>query len=740
MRLAWVSIVLVTGLTPGCFSGADLIPPDIAGAQSALWIQDLGTARARAVFLGPDQQPTVVDRSRPLHVLHFDWRPDGIMELGVPFGSVRTVHNQPLPPPLMAYAWLPGQERAQVQLDALTLQSFGLPLPDIDTCALQGGCLAAEGVHRCVTPCPESQPAPPRPVDFDCPDDWLPMPGPPDSGLSLCAPEVHEFADCGADSYQGYGPDCQPLADCAAGGALWPEPPPGLGPIVYVDDDAPANGDGSIDRPFQGLVAALTIPGARILLAPGEYSTPSAFDNPGAQLVARCPTRTQLHGSQGMRLDTGPLTLSGLHLDLGSGTFSTLPGQSLTLQGVSIETSQPALTIQGALSARDLKVRAPTAIILLSGSADVSGMNFVGNQLLTCPSGTASLSDVRAQGTPTRAPMIRTYGCRAIDLERVHLDSSGADAIAVEQLPIDLRIHDAIIRGAKKNGLDAGIAQTATVTSHLFMQRVLFEELADHAFIVRGMDTVANQIVVLDSRGTAVELRQDPAQANSVEVNNLWVRATGQHLVRLGRTLTKALGTTVTGHNWVIEVPSPRADPAAVLSVRDGVVANLSQVYIAADEGLAVEVACATGTFEDLIIWGGDATGLNSQPINEITLRRMEIRERGVPDSVRNFGIRLETDRGCGRARTTLEDVRLPGCEGCGTGIFLVDNTTIRGTRVQVQGFVRGFDALEGGELLLTGGSVNGNRQGVLLQDLLGAHDRLRGVRLDNTQNVATAR
>lgn len=735
MRLAGVSIVLVAGLTTGCFSGADLVAPDVTGAQTALWIQDLGTARAQAVFLRPDQQPSVADRSQPLHVLAFDWRPDGIIEFGTPFGSVRTVHNQPLPPPLQAYAWLPGQERAEVRLDALALQSFGLPLPDIDACALQGGCLAQEGVHRCVTPCPESQPAPPRAVDFDCPDSWLTMPGPPDSGLSLCAPPVYDNLDCGAGEYQGHGPDCQPLADCAAGGALWPEPPAGLGPIVYVDDDAPANGDGSMDRPFQGLVAALSVPGARILLAPGLYLSPQTIDNPGAQIVARCPSRTLLRG-EGLRLDTGPLTLSGVHLELGAGTLGTSPGQALTLRGVHLEGLQSALTVRGPLSAQGLKVRAPTAITVRAGRSEVVGLDFVGDQAVHCAGGAISIADARTQGGQEAVPTILLDGCRSAALQNVHLEASRGHAVTVQQHPVDLSMADAIIRHAHKNGVDVANVATTTVTSRLDLQRVFFKNVADQAVRVRGMDTVANQIVVLDTRGTAVELLQDVVQANSVQLNNLWVRGSGEHLVRLGRTETPATGAIMQGHNWVIEVAGLRSDPNSVVMIRDGVQADLQQVYLSADAGIAMEVACATGTVQDLIILGGDATAIKSQPVNEFTVRRAEIRERDVPDRVRNFGVRLETDRACGLARTTLEDVSLAQCDGCGAGIFIVDSTSLRGTRVHLKGFLRGIDATEGGELLMAGGSIEGNRQGVVLRSLVGAHDLVRGVRFDNVLNV----
>ncbi len=736
MRLASVSIVLATGLTGGCFNGADLLPPDVAAAHSALWIQDLGTARARAVFLEPDQQPTVVDRSRPLHLLAFDWRPDGLMELGTPFGSVRTVHNQPLPPPLKAYAWLPNQERAEVQLDALTLQSFGLPLPDIDACALQGGCLAAEGVHRCVTPCPASQPAPPQQVDFECPAHWLPTPGPPNSGLSLCVPPVHDAVDCGPDEYQGPGPQCQALADCGSDGALWPQAPAGSGPVVYVDDDAPANGDGSAQRPLGELTSALEIAGARILLAPGEYESPEVISNPGAQIVGRCPSQTRVTTGRTMLVAQGPLSLAGLHIELGTASLGNAPGQALTLRGVYLEGSLSALTVQGPLSAQGLKVRASLGITVRAGSAEVVGFDFVGDQALLCEGGAISLDELRAEALQAEVPTLSLNGCRAATLKNMHIEASKDHAVTVNQHPIDLTIADAIITAGRKNGVDVANISTTTVSSRLDMRRVLFDNVADQAVKIRGMDTVANQIVVLNTRGTAVELRQDPVQSNSVQLNNLWVRGSGEHVVRVGRTDTPATRTTVEGRNWVIEVAGPRSDPGSILMVRDGVQVDLQQVYLAADSGIAIEVACATGTVEDLIILGGDETAIKSQPINEFTVRRMQVQERQSTDSLRNFGVRLETDRGCGRARTTLEDVSLAQCDGCGAGLFIVDGTALRGTRVHLKGFLRAVDGTEGGELLMAGGSIEGNRQGVVLPTLLGVHDRVRGVHFDNVLNV----
>lgn len=725
-------------LGASCLKGVAVPAPEVQGTQSLLWIQDFGGNAPKAIFLPAGQAPQTLDVGRSLHVLAFDWSPLGLVELGVPFEPEASGPTQPLPAPLAAF-----RLNEQLDLEAADvsglLASFVLPLPDIEACAAQGGCLARQGPHRCMKPCDESQPAPPEPVSFDCPSDWPSEPGPPGSGLTLCAPEVHPWAACETGTFQGFGADCRAMVECDSGTDPWPTPPAGEGPVLYVDAGAPPGGDGSMARPFRTLAEATSIPNARVLLAPGDYLSPDTFGTTDLQLAARCPSATRLLGASDITVSAGTLALRGVQVHMDVGPLLVSANASLTLDGVTVSAGQSGLSILGSLDARQVKLQAPLGLLVRGGQAHLDGADIEGEQAVACRSGTLSAHDLRTQGHGAPFVAVSMNGCQSASLSRVHLEGAQT-GILVYRPGVDLAVEDAVIRNMSEDGILLRDAATATVASRLRLERILAEDLGFQGILLQAANTYANQLVIRRIRDTALDLRQNPRLSSQMFVQNLWATGSSENVARLGHAPGAGAGIVVTGGGWVVASSPTRTSRGGTLMLRDGGTAQLSGIYVHGNAGKALTVSCGHGWLEDLVIQGGDEVAVEARPDDQLILRRVEIRAPTLESSaLRSTGILLETNFTCGRAPTVLKDVFIEGCsEGCGTGVKAVPSTELQAENLRIQGFAMGVDTRLGGQVQLVGGGIIDNRVGWSAPDLGNLHDSLRGVRLDNVRNLSS--
>lgn len=183
------------------------------------------------------------------------------------------------------------------------------------------------------------EPAPPAPPEIPCPPDWF------EDG-DRCEPfPGDEIVDCPPGSIQLIGDAaCRPLGPlCPVG--RFPEPDP-VGRSVYVDPSAPPGGNGTRDRPFRDLGAALSESPApdQILLSEGVHSVSPIDGTQVVHLRGACAARTELRSVEADAImltvrDGGSWTLEGLRLDAERQAQPLLvrgPSSELRLRGVEV--------------------------------------------------------------------------------------------------------------------------------------------------------------------------------------------------------------------------------------------------------------------------------------------------------------------------------------------------------------------------------------------------------------------
>lgn len=721
----------------GCLDARILKHPEVEGAQSIVYVQGLSGPNPRGVILPADQPPTLLTADEDVLAFAYAWVPRGVIAYGEPFDVDDLTSTQPLPDPIATYQASP--ENSEFRPIETTTGLHGrirLPLPDIGRCTESEGCLSEEGLIRCEVPCPAQEPLPPRPVRFECPTDWRSVPGP--AGLSLCEPEVHETQACGPEQWQGYGPDCLPLGDCAPGGDPWPPIPPGNGALIYVDMSAAPGGDGSRARPLVHILTAARTPQARVLLAPGEYVAP-VFDAQNVQVHARCPARTRLRSNPRIRILSRGVQLTGVGIDGTSTGIVVASGASLSLKSVEISADDRGLELHGDLIAEQLKLRADVGLLIEAGRTELTGIDHVGVEAIRCMTGQFKVEDMRAIGIGEGTAAFSTQGCNQADFERVHIQGHQAPGILLMQRPYDVSIVDTNFRNLGASAIETARGETSTVTSHINLQRLYAEDMGRSAIKVWSVDLAASQIVVHNAQSTSVDLRQGREGPGRMQIDSLWVTLNTMQenqLVRVGQ-VSNALGdVTVQGSNWVLEHSTRPKSNGGVLKVTEDGVLTLDQAYISAGKSVAIDIACGDAEFSDLTISGAISGAILSQPLSRMSLRRVNVLGPTDDMDLRLGGLLLQKYRSCTNAVHILEDVNFEACPGCDIAILTLEGAVMEAKRVAARGYNIGIDASRGGAIEIRGGILDSNRVGLQLDTNANPYEMLRGVRLNNRVDI----
>ncbi len=349
-------------------------------------------------------------------------------------------------------------------------------------------------------------------------------------GTSACEPwpETGHVLDCPPGEAHLVGtPGCAPLTTpCAADG--WPTDLPTDRPIVFVDDDAPAGGDGRTRatawRTIGGALAS-SAPNAVIAVAAGHYDDATMVVTDTREVRGACAAATIV-------------------------TTSAPGAAAVELMG-------------GGCAVRDLTVASPERFgiavhasgVIIEGVV-VTGARAVGIAVL---SGDATIRSVRI--ADVRPSTTSGAGERGIDVERASATLAGVE----------------IVR-ARETGLFVGGVSTRVTATELAIAGTIS---ADDGTLGRGIEVRAGaslmlaQAVIEDVRDMGVTAN-DPGTTASIE--DVVVRRIGPELAsgEYGRGLDVELGA----HGTVTRVRIDGATEAAVLASGAGAVLDVTDLVV----------------------------------------------------------------------------------------------------------------------------------------------------------------
>lgn len=303
-------------LALGCSAGVDVRPPARSGAALAVVLD----ANGQAIAL------EAVARDAPLPALYLNPEERALLLLYP--GDLPTLGLEPGPVLVRSGGRSVPTSSAALELDVETGRWTSIPhptdlmaqlrLPPLEPCPDRGCVRWLDDALVCELPCPAPpEPDAPRPAEAprlparDCPPGTVP------DGPACRAPGDGD--SCAAGSYRPIHTDaCLPFLECTADRFRGEELD------LYVDAASALPGDGSRERPFGDLHAALEVAAedARIGLAAGSYTLTRALDR-SVTLVGACPSEVGISARLQVPSDT-ELRVDGVALLLGS---SQLDGQ-----------------------------------------------------------------------------------------------------------------------------------------------------------------------------------------------------------------------------------------------------------------------------------------------------------------------------------------------------------------------------------------------------------------------------
>lgn len=520
------------------------------------------------------------------------------------------------------------------------------------------------------------QPAPPmRPVLTPCATGWREVStidGPttcepwPESGHADCT-SIDEAHFPGTPGCSRIGPEC-PAGD-------FPEGLPAGTPVRYVLATAAPGGDGSIDRPFATVTAALVGVPTATIVAVGKGSYDEAFNVPGGVTIwGACVAQTMLHASTPGTLTYTPvvgfLRAGGAlrNVRIGAG-----PRQAIFLDGRSSSATVDAVEIDGGG---------------YTGIA-ANGGHLVLHDVVVRDMGSRGLEVV--EGATTEA--IRVV------VERTH------EIGAFVAYGATLRLEDSVIRAVLPTaGGTGGMGVDLQDGSALEALRLVIEDVHDVGILALG----ASSFTLADSVVRDVQERasdHDSGNALSIEAGSngnftrvLVERSTENGVFALG------VGTTVDASDVVVR--DMLGHPGSGTFGR-GITSNLGAVLTmerawverARELGVFVAGLDAHATFTDLTVLD---TGENGEGAGG---RGLSLQEEGAAaevvrgDFVRNREIGVAAHPGTTLRLTdvAIRDTAGRTSDGTGGDALTIYNSDVEGTRVLIERS-NGFGAIAIGE------------------------------------------
>lgn len=446
---------------------------------------------------------------------------------------------------------------------------------------------------------------------------------------------------------------CGTEIECPADG--WPLVQEGPG-VFFVDSDAIGVGDGTRAAPFRSIDIAFANGAETIVLRKGSHAALGLQVDRPLEIVGAC---------------------LGTYLGLG---FVVRSGATLSLKTLSVYVEGSSGIEEGAtLTSTDSEVLIDTPTVVHGGRVEL----FATRLILRAPFGlarsTLNAADSRIAGMDLNTIFA---GGSTISISRSIIN------VAPDLEGSKLWIEDTLLAGGPVDGHPAPTISVA-LTSRVELRRAWFDNMSMK--VIDG-DVAGEDVIALHGG------------------SNSWIEAHNASTVFLQRLLLGA---------YLEEAPSIAMFGDSTLSVGNAHVfgksiasAERTHIDIAAavfqlSPGERILLGGADVSISDLLAWADE--GLEVQATTSAQLNRVDITASASPGNVDRTSTGLAVREG----RATLEDIRVQGAEH---GMF-VQSQGLTMTRFDVRGVSVGATLVDLGPLMLVGGYIEGEAQGLVLRD-----------------------
>lgn len=737
--VAWGLSLL--GLT-GCLQGLVLDLPRPPQMRSQVVVLNLDSDAPTGWLVDPGQPlPDLIwPRAAKLHLLSLSQSPTTLqLEAGALEFVPAEDPGRTLPAPVTIHQ---GQMEAGltgwIQAPPETVQALRrlriAPL-DYNSCAQQGGCNVDPSESTCNLPCPDfTPPALPMQPRLSQIDSWRPVEVDGEvwrtaDGTPILGPVEAPTSRCPVGEMRNRNEvDCRAILPCPPPGQ-WPQPtPPGA---VYVRSEANP-GDGSSDRPFATLQQALqSTPTSTPIVFEGQFDLE-------AQLVARpetiadrdirgiCPGRSVLTTDAAATLAEGALRLQGLRVLLGGELELLGAGVQHQLYFVSIEDAAIAV-YHGNLELRDSRLQRRGVAIVVKDSAGLQ----LTRSYIDADGGVHLRNDVRLQIHDTvfeAPPTTSGHGVSGSSAVRVDVDNSvfrgfGGSGITLQR-STNIRIANTQILDVANLGIQlapcvdednrdclppgpGGFALTATIT------RTLIRSVARGIELVDGEVDIEDLVILGASIGVALQGKRD--SPTDIALERVAIRGTTRAPIHFD-----ARGAVPKR----VRISDTFAAPGAIGATRletavrfRAIDVNIERLRIGETTGHGMEVSCAGGSIEDLIIDEARSLGLRLVPSRTLTVHRASIAAAEAlviypddPTAVR--GTIACTDDPDSNPRLSAQDITLIGGPSARRGLTKCSGGEVSFDRTSISNFETGIYLQKTG-LQMNGSKIDARRLGL---------------------------
>lgn len=730
-------VLLGLGLLSGCLGGTPISLPEVPEQSSLLLVQRHGET-SHAVFLGGEVESLAV-REDPLWLGLYPFTPSSLgIQPGDDLTTLAREETQPLLPPDAAWdAETPGAPWRSLMTDEGPWMALSIPKISVDACSDLGGCITEDDPWRCNLDCDIPPPLTPALPTFECPPTWREADGPEGSGVVACMPPAPSGDDCPPGTLRlPTDSACGDLSACPAEPG-WPAAP--VGAVVrYLDPEAASEGDGSIERPWRTLGAALTDApdGATVLIGEGTLTAGGVLRDKTLRLVGRCPTETHVEVPEtALTCEDSQVELTGLHLTSArpEAALLRLTRCQATLGAVDLEGPGIAVAATGgALWANRLRTRADVGIRSEGTDVELDAWDHGGRVGLDAAQGSAHIAHARLDGRsrPSGAGVTLTGVATATvsDLSAVSFDGVGIQLLGQSR---STRLEDVIMAGRSQDAIVALLSDLSPELPQpiLHLTRVGLLDVKVGVW-TEGVELIGEDIVVHAVGGSALSVVSSAVWSASTVLTRLWATGMDSPVMRVDDGEDSGRVAVIRGSDWLVGPRDSSANLRHVFRTRSHARVTLSRAYLVPGSHSAYFARCGETRFEDVTVAPGLLTGLWIHA--ELPSHLTRVRLLGGAEAALVVGI---ADASCMVSEARLEDVEVTPCDACQAGIQVQQGGRMSGCGVRIRGYKSGLTTEGDAEVDLSESELLDNNVGFHLSSTALVERLARGVRLRNGRN-----
>ncbi len=302
-------------------------------------------------------------------------------------------------------------------------------------------------------PMPPAAPEAPVLAGFgSCPDGWRAAADADDERVVLCEPwPATGAAICAGDEAHFPGePGCSLLGPACPGPGGFASDLPAGKTILYVQAEAAAGGDGSIDAPFGavGDAIAAAADDAIVALSEGAFDSAISLSRP-ITVWGACVAGTVLGPS------TASETLGVVRISGRGGNLENLTIASDVRVGLVVEGTSDPGTIESVV------IRARGTAVAIHGGGDLTARD-------------VAVRDM-TPGRFGQGYAFEVYGGGTADLQRVSIEGALGTGVWLDQVGTSATLSDVAIRDTDAGSTDYGVGLNATLGARAVLDRVVVE-------------------------------------------------------------------------------------------------------------------------------------------------------------------------------------------------------------------------------------------------------------------------